>query len=201
MNYRIARISLLTGVAFLAIAIPLFLRPKRIAVPALGTVPTTSSKSDPRIDSAIWEVAKVFGRDGSGCQRADKGLGELVARNALRVELPPAVVAAVISVESSCNPRAVSYKGAVGIMMIHLKSHPEVDTERVNLFNSEENVRIGCNILSTLVKKDGLRTGVARYFGNGTDGLGLTDTTYADKVLRLAGLQTARISDSVKGKP
>ena len=192
---KVARVIFLGGAALITISLALIGRSHR-AISAPTSPITMPAKPDPRMDSAIWEVAKVFGRDGSGCQRADKGLGELVARNALRVELPPAVVAAVISVESSCNPRAVSYKGAVGLTMVHLKSHPEVDTERVNLFNSEENVRVGCDILAELVKKNGLRIGIAHYFGTGSDGdgLGLVPTTYSEKVLRLAG-----ISDSVKG--
>jgi soluble lytic murein transglycosylase-like protein len=70
---------------------------------------------------------------------------------AVKSGLPPALVDAVIKVESGYNPKAVSKKGAAGLMQIM----PDAlkDMEVSNPFNVEDNIQAGVNILKKLMDK------------------------------------------------
>jgi len=68
------------------------------------------------------------------------------------------LVASVINIESSYNPRAVSSAGAIGLMQL-LPSTAHDVADRMNimindedLFNVETNIKIGCYYLSYLMK-------------------------------------------------
>ena len=63
----------------------------------------------------------------------------------------PALVKAIIRVESKFNLAAVSRKGAMGIMQIIPKSSPDNDEE--NLFDPSKNIEIGVNHLKKLLDK------------------------------------------------
>ncbi len=70
---------------------------------------------------------------------------------AVKNGLPPALVDAVIKVESGYDPKAVSKKGAAGLMQIM----PEAlkDMRISNPFNVEDNIQAGVNILKKLMNK------------------------------------------------
>jgi soluble lytic murein transglycosylase-like protein len=70
---------------------------------------------------------------------------------AVKNGLPPALVDAVIKVESDYNPNAISKKGAAGLMQIM----PDAlkDMEVSNPFNVEDNIQAGVNILKKLMDK------------------------------------------------
>jgi soluble lytic murein transglycosylase-like protein len=70
---------------------------------------------------------------------------------AVKNGLPPALVDAVIKVESDYNPSAVSKKGAAGLMQIM----PDAlkDMKISNPFNVEDNIQAGVNILKKLMNK------------------------------------------------
>ncbi len=70
---------------------------------------------------------------------------------AVKNGLPPALVDAVIKVESDYNPRAVSKKGAAGLMQ--LMPDALKDMEVSNPFNVEDNIQAGVNILKKLMVK------------------------------------------------
>lgn len=136
---------------------------------------------------AFFEAAKAYGRAGCG----DLDLAELTAKHAIRTGLPAGVVAAKVATESTCNPLAVSYKGAVGLtqVMPRVWASKYEDFRTVNLFNPDQNMRVGTDILGELVKKHGLRGGLQRYLGTGaTDGYS-TPNSYADRVIKLAGAE------------
>jgi soluble lytic murein transglycosylase-like protein len=79
----------------------------------------------------------------------------------------PRVVAAVIVIESSCRPLAVSTEGAIGLMQVN----PRVwRHNRHELENPEANIRIGTKILADYIRPRGLREGLHRYNGTGDDG-------------------------------
>jgi soluble lytic murein transglycosylase-like protein len=63
----------------------------------------------------------------------------------------PALVKAIIKVESNYDHQAVSQKGAKGIMQILPRSFPEEDEN--NLFDPLRNVEIGVNHLKNLLDK------------------------------------------------
>lgn len=135
-------------------------------------------------EKAFFQASKVYGKAGCG----DQQLAEMTAKQAIETDLPPAVVAAVIASESTCNPMAVSNKGALGLMQVVPKVHQKhYDFSKVNLLNPEENMRVGTAILSTYVKQYGVKQGLRHYYGTGDSGIYLDGSGYADRVLALAG--------------
>lgn len=131
-----------------------------------------------------YEVAKVLGRS-AGCQDATPDFIEMVSITSLKSGLDPRIAAATISVESSCNPYAVSTKGAVGIMQIVpsvWKSEFDFQND-VNLLNPRENIAVGTKILARLINDCGVEEGIHRYNGLGVGG----DPSYVSKILILSG--------------
>ena len=117
--------------------------------------------------------------DRYGC---DESLAAPTAAFALRANVPAAVVAADVVVESSCNKNAVSSAGAVGLMQIMPKIH---HLDRRSLFDRETNLRAGTKILSEYARAHGgLREGLRYYYGV-IEGSTESDE-YADRVLAVA---------------
>ena len=136
--------------------------------------------------NAPLEVAKVFGR-ASGCQDADPELIEDVARLSRRAGLDPKIAAALIAVESGCNPLAISNRGAVGLTQVRpIVWKDKYDFSRTNLLNSGENMQVGFEILAELIQQYGTYEGVRRYQGLGI-GCETCDGQYTEKIFRLAG--------------
>jgi hypothetical protein len=137
--------------------------------------------------TAPLEVAKVFGRT-PGCADADADMINAVARAAIEAGLDPSVDAATVGVESACNQFAVSSKGAVSYMQIMAKTWKDKYdfTGSVNLFNREDNLRVGAHIEADLINQYGLEGGVRRYNGMGI-GCDTCDAGYTSKILSLAG--------------
>lgn len=137
--------------------------------------------------TAPLEVAKVFGRT-PGCADADADLIQATAKAAIEAGLDPAIAAATVGVESGCNAFAVSSKGAIGIMQIM----PKVWMSKydfagsVNLFNREDNLRVGAQIEAGLIAEFGVDGGIRRYNGTGV-GCDTCDAGYTSKILMLAG--------------
>ncbi len=70
---------------------------------------------------------------------------------------------AVAIVESELFPRAVSHKGAIGIMQIHPSLADWYRISKQLLFNSYINIHIGASYLSLLTKRYGLKPGLQMY--------------------------------------
>lgn len=114
-----------------------------------------------------------------GC---DEGLAAPTAVSAIRANVPAAVVAADVVVESSCNKNAVSPAGAVGLMQIMPEIH---HLDRRSLFDRETNLRAGTKILSDYAHTHGgLREGLRHYYGI-VEGSTESDE-YADLVFSVA---------------
>jgi hypothetical protein len=90
----------------------------------------------------------------------------IIARAAIDHGLEPRIVAGVIVVESSCNPLAVSPVGAIGLMQINQRVWKH---SRRELQDPEANIRIGTRILADYIRPRGVRAGLVRYNGLGTD--------------------------------
>jgi soluble lytic murein transglycosylase-like protein len=88
------------------------------------------------------------------------------ARAAVDAGIEATVVAGVIVVESSCHPLAESPVGALGLMQISPRTWKH---SRRELLDPETNIRIGTKILVDYVRPHGLREGLHRYNGLGTD--------------------------------
>ena len=103
-------------------------------------------------------------------------------RIAIDFGISPRVLSALVFVESSCNPNAVSGRRSVGLTQVNPIVWRYTQAE---LRDPERNLRIGATILSAYVHKFGLVEGLHHY-----NGLGNPTNSYADKVLRAAGLKS-----------
>jgi soluble lytic murein transglycosylase-like protein len=72
---------------------------------------------------------------------------------ALAATIQPALVSAVIVVESGFNPRAVSKKGAVGLMQLLPETARRYGV--TDIYDPEQNVRAGARYLSDLIARFG----------------------------------------------
>ncbi len=81
----------------------------------------------------------------------------IIARHAKANDLPVDLVEAVVLAESSANPRAVSPKGAKGLMQITPIAERDVlqrtGTAGGDLFNPEYNIRIGTLYLRQMYRR------------------------------------------------
>ena len=102
-----------------------------------------------------------------------------VHAEAKRVALDPALVLAVIHIESRFDRLAISNAGAVGLMQIMPFWLEELGEKGSNLFRSDVNLRMGCTILRFYLDREhgDVSQALARYNGS----YGRPD--YPDKVL------------------
>jgi soluble lytic murein transglycosylase len=77
------------------------------------------------------------------------GTSVLVKRYAAHYDVPPELIAAFIDVESRWNPRAVSNKGAVGLMQLMPATAERFGAR--DPFDPEQNIAAGTRYLTTLM--------------------------------------------------
>lgn len=75
----------------------------------------------------------------------------LIEHAARQASVQPALLRAVIAIESAFNPRAVSRAGAQGLMQLHPKTARRYGVEHP--FDPAENIRGGARYLSDLLKR------------------------------------------------
>jgi len=92
---------------------------------------------------------------------------EIVLREAIKMDVSISLALAVAHVESNFNPRALSSKGARGVMQIMpATAKGEYGISADKLWNPRTNVRIGLRFLSSLIDEYG-RTDIALSHYNG----------------------------------
>lgn len=94
-------------------------------------------------------TSDVTTSDGESTASPPDRLDRIVKDAAARHSLDPALVKAVISTESSWNPRAISRKGAVGLMQLEPGTAQRFGVG--NPFDPEQNVEGGTSYLKTLL--------------------------------------------------
>lgn len=109
---------------------------------------------------------------------------EMIDDIATRSGVDPAIVKAIIKEESNGNPNAVGDGGeSIGLMQIQPRWHRAKMEELgiVNLYDPQENVILGCSILSDLCDKYGNYEDALSVYnsGNTEDG-----KAYAERILR-----------------
>lgn len=113
-----------------------------------------------------------------------KGISnEMIDDIAVRSGVDPNIVKAIIKEESGGNPSAIGDNGeSIGLMQIQPKHHKKRMEELgiVSLFDPQENVILGCSILSDLYDKYGNYEDALSVYnsGNTEDG-----TAYAERIL------------------
>ncbi len=85
--------------------------------------------------------------------RGRRGLDGVIERAAARQALPAALVKAVIAAESNFDPRAVSHKGAMGLMQLMPATARELGVRHP--FRPEDNVSGGSRYLRSMLNRYG----------------------------------------------
>lgn len=113
-----------------------------------------------------------------------KGISnEMIDDIAVRSGVDPNIVKAIIKEESNGDPNAIGDNGeSIGLMQIQPKHHQKRMEELgiVSLFDPQENVIVGCNILAELYDKYGNYEDALSVYnsGNTEDG-----KAYAERIL------------------
>lgn len=118
-----------------------------------GTIHFTNVPTDPQYKMIIppkkeerqSPVSVASGKD----QRGQKEFGNLIEAKSFQYGLDPALVKAVIAVESEFNPKAVSEKGARGLMQLMPLTADELGV--TNPFDPEANIDGGTRYLKYLL--------------------------------------------------
>jgi soluble lytic murein transglycosylase-like protein len=126
--------------------------------------------------------------------------GNLIYEVAARYSLNPHLVAAVVRVESAFNPRALSRKGACGLMQLLPETARRFGLRRKELFDPAKNLDAGARYLRWLADRfgqDAVRVLAAYNAGEGAveryGGVPPFKETrnYVDRIFSLLGLSTA----------
>jgi soluble lytic murein transglycosylase-like protein len=112
---------------------------------------------------AVAYIGNAFGVTKQVVNRRASEYDELIAQHASQHALSPDFVRAVIQAESAFNPRAVSVKGAMGLMQ--LMPGTAADYRVSNAFDPAQNIRAGVAYLKSLMTrfKDDISLALAAY--------------------------------------
>jgi soluble lytic murein transglycosylase-like protein len=128
-------------------------------------LPVSPAALLPVIDPAVRTIEQFLSNYGVPIRQRNR-IAAAVVHSARSYNVDPKLIAAVIIVESSANPFAISERQSVGLMQIHLPTWgPTVDRENLNLFRVEDNVELGVRILKDYISEHGLWAGIMRYRG------------------------------------
>jgi len=110
------------------------------------------------------------------------------AKPAPEADIPriePALIKAVIEVESRGNPKAVSRAGCIGLMQIKPSTGRMLGYSRAELFDPEKNVAAGTRYLEMLIDQTGhIEDALAAYNCGPGRRNGAVCRAYAKRVLR-----------------
>ena len=147
---------------------------------ALRDAASAADSFDDRFDAEVW-LTDMSARLARQVRDPDERI-ELLTRvhyEALRVDLAPELVLAVIEVESNFDRYAVSVAGALGLMQVMPFWRNEIGRPDDNLIRLQTNLRYGCKILKFYLDKEkgDLRRALGRYNGS------LGQRKYPNKVI------------------
>jgi hypothetical protein len=114
--------------------------------PAISHKPSlkhSKTKKEFRISKSRFDFPPFKGKKGENAYHS------IIHNASKKHDIEPALVKAVIMAESSYNPRAVSPKGAVGLMQLMPKTAESLGV--ANSFNPEQNVHAGTRYLKKLI--------------------------------------------------
>ena len=134
-----------------------------------------------KVNKATLSAAQIYARHSCGIR-----LARQTAVDAIYYKVDVRLVAAVVIAESSCNPRAKSPTGAIGLMQIMPKTWHATEQQ---LYDPNFNLKKGSMILAYLIHMYGVDQGIAMYLGSSDE-----DETeaYVDRVKQIAGYRSER---------
>ncbi|MEA2093760.1 MAG: lytic transglycosylase domain-containing protein [Pseudomonadota bacterium] len=129
----------------------------------------SSDSFEDRFDAEVW-LTDMSRRMKSRVKDPEERLTILktVHYEALRANLEPELILAVINVESNYDRFAISSAGARGLMQIMPFWLDEIGHPEDNLFHITTNIRFGCTILNHYLKREkgNMYRALARYNGS-----------------------------------
>ena len=129
------------------------------------------------------EISRLIFKQTQRPVKEQERYADAVAKNCVEKGLNPAIVSAMIVVESGGNPLTVSPSGDLGLMQVNAKIHAKsFNFEQRNLLNPEENIEIGTSILKLMVDRHGDEKAIQAY-----NGLLPEKREYAPRVLATLG--------------
>ena len=110
----------------------------------------------------------------------------LIDTAAKATNVPPALIAAIMAVESSGNPNAISPAGAQGLMQIMPSELTRLGVAQDHWLDPAANIDAGARYLAeSLSSGASIEDAAARYFGSGCDALGTCTAEYVNHVVVL----------------
>lgn len=105
---------------------------------------------------------------------------DMVSQEAIDHGIDPAIIKAMIQIESGGDPEAVGDDGeSIGLMQIQPRYHAQRLKEGESLLDPEVNVRVGCEILSEIMDEYGTLDEALTVYNAGYD---TGDRRYANRV-------------------
>lgn len=97
----------------------------------------------------------------------------LIMKHSEKHKIPPSLVVHLTHRESGFDPMARSKIGAIGLMQINPKAHPDLVREvgEDGLYHVDNNIAYGCCILANCIERSDTLTGaLKKYVGGNVDG-------------------------------
>jgi len=164
--FRISIAALLIALALPAAAQD---RPDPALVEMLRQAASDTSSFSDHFDAQVWltDMSTRLARQVANPQERINIL-KLVHLEAMRADLAPELVLAVIDVESNFDKYAISVAGARGLMQIMPFWLDEIGRPDDNLIHIGTNLRLGCTILKYYLQMEGgdLKRALGRYNGS-----------------------------------
>jgi soluble lytic murein transglycosylase-like protein len=146
--------------------------------------PALSANDNVSAEAALHleQLASVVARRYQVAQDAALEVVRAAIREGERYELDPVLILAVIAVESRFNPVAASHKGAIGLMQVIPRYHPEkiAALGASSILVPDVNIALGARILNEAIRRGGSdMVGLQLYNGAADD----PTQAYANRVL------------------
>lgn len=139
-------------------------------VMSAGTRLLLSSKIDADFSplDRRWILHAVQGMPGGLSWRFRHSVASIALYESRRAGLDPALILAMIQIESDYHKYAVSSAGALGLMQVMPFWQNVIGQPAHNLFDTRQNIRFGCLVLRHYLdlEKGDMRRALARYNGS-----------------------------------
>jgi hypothetical protein len=135
--------------------------------PQKARLPDTARVSGPVLSREQQNVVKFIAKTYQVAAEQTQWFVEHAYRTARDLKIDPMLILAVISVESSFDPRAQSHRGAQGLMQVLTRVHADKFSPfggAAAAFDPMANIRVGAQILNDYLKRDGSVEGALKAY-------------------------------------
>lgn len=121
-----------------------------------GTIKEQAVETSGSPTASAAPTGRPAGAPGAVAKPMEKQLMDVLRRELPKHDVPPDLALAVMQAESNFNPRAVSPKGAIGVMQLMPGTASDLGVDDADdLFDPGVNIRAGLQHLSNLLSKYG----------------------------------------------